>query len=115
MPNNEVSRDAQGDTLYKIVFTNEAGEEVPAEDAAELYKRLTGIRATGKADTSRSYEGVSPVFEARIQFGQLTREIKFYPYDALHAAIAVDGTVLYYTDLTYLKEAEKIMLSLSGK
>lgn len=115
MPNNEVSRDAQGDTLYKIVFTNEAGEEVPAEDAAELYKRLIGIHATGKADTSRSYEGVSPVFEARIQFGQLNREIKFYPYDALHAAIAVDGTVLYYTDLNYLKEAEKIMLSLSGK
>ena len=115
MPNNEVSRDAQDDTLYKIVFTNEAGEEVPAEDAAELYKRLMNIHATGKADESRSYEGVSPVFEARIQFGQLTRDIKFYPYDTLHAAIEVDGMVLYYTDLNYLKEAEKIMLSLSGK
>lgn len=115
LPNNEVSRDAQGDTLYNFVFTDGSGKEIPAEDAADLYKRLTEIHSTGRADTSRSYKGVSPVFEARLQFGRLNRNVKFYPYDALHAAIEVDGTVLYYTDLTYLKEAEKILLSLSGK
>ena len=115
MPNNEVSRDAQGDALYKFVFTNEAGEDAPAEDAVELYKRLMDIHSTGKADESRSYEDVSPIFETRFRFGELTRAIKFYPYDSLHAAIEVDGTVLYYTDMTYLKEAEKIMVSLSGK
>lgn len=113
--NNEVSTNAQGEILYQFAFRDGNDRDVEPEQIIQLYKSLASIRATGAVEASYSTKALSPELEVYLQFGMFSRYVKFYPYDALHAAIEVDGTILFYTDLAYLNEAEAVMSGLSGK
>ena len=48
-------------------------------------------------------EGAFYIFD----LSALTRRIEFYPYDALHDAMAVDGTALFYIQKSRVDEAAR--------
>lgn len=113
LPNNELATDSYGNTLYTFSFINDLGEGASTEQVANLYNTLAAIRTTGKVYQGQIYSTAEVLLEVELQYESTTRRIKFYPYDALHAAIEVDGTILYYTDISYIDEVSKTMLNLS--
>lgn len=113
--NNAVTTDSYGDTLYNFAFTDDAGHDVPSEQPMFLYSSLNALRSTGIASPTKLDDAQPAILEVQIMHPHFTRTIKFYPYDALHAAIEVDGSIVHYTDLAYLNEIQRILADISGK
>lgn len=101
--NNQIATDAYGQVLYDAAVQR-AGETGYMDAAAFLswYQRLAALSPAGALP-----EGYQPAGEpwARIALenSALTRDIAFYAYDALHSAMAVDGTCRYYVDNSALE------------
>ena len=74
------------------------------EKFAALYGALMSIRATGNIPETYEPGGV-PLLAIRLEGDGVERSAVFYPYDALHAAIGVNGTFVHYADLASIKEA----------
>lgn len=103
LPNNEIARDGQGNILYRYHIVSD-GKEIMEDKFAALYGTLMSIRATG--NISETYEpGGVPLLSIRLEGDGVERSAVFYPYDALHAAIGVNGTFVHYADLASIKEA----------
>lgn len=115
LPNNQISRNEKGEMLYHFAFTDELGNEVETESGIELYKALMAIRFTGEISQPDTIQKHAPLFKVKLKFGDHERIIKFYPYDALHAAIEIDGTVRSYTDMSYLDAVSQAFSRLSGE
>lgn len=113
LPNNQLSRNQNGETLYTFVFSDPSGAEIEATRAAALYESLMAIRSTGSLDAS-SGEPTSgeALLTVSLEYGGNRRTVKLYPYDALHAAIEVNGTVCFYTDRAYVEAALKTISQL---
>ena len=60
--------------------------------------RVTASALTpdGRLPEGKSAPGGEPRTVIRLENDSLTREIAFYPYDALHSAMAVDGVCRFY-------------------
>lgn len=99
LPNNEIARDAQGNTLYRYLVSAD-GKEQEAEPFVKAYASLMGIRASGSlAEGYQLPEHIPPLLSVRLLGNKLDRVVAFSPYDTLHAAISVNGQLLHYTDL----------------
>ncbi len=102
--NNQIATDEYGRVLYDCAVrrTGEA-EDMDAEAFLSWYTRLAALSGDGNLP-----EGWTPSGESRAEItlvnDSLTRVIAFYPCDALHDAIAVDGKALYYIRNTWLDE-----------
>ena len=96
LPNGAIETDEYGNILYDAVVFRE-GVEMDAQPFLSWYTRLNAIAPAGRVP--EGYQ-VSGPCRARItlQNAEMTREIAFYPYDALHCAMAVNGVCLYYVD-----------------
>lgn len=104
--NNEIAVDEYGNTLYDVRVT----EGDRATDAAAFlswYVKLNRLSLSGKVK-----EGWKKVGEALavivLKTPVLDRQIAFYPYDALHAVMEVDGTAVYYLEKSALSMLETL-------
>ncbi|MHC1786180.1 MAG: DUF4340 domain-containing protein [Christensenellales bacterium] len=94
LPNNEIALDEEGRTLYDYLVMQE-GEEIPATPLVSFYAKLMGIRAAGSLPDYYAVTG-NAVLSVNLRFLGQQRQIDFFPYDALHMAVAVNGRALHY-------------------
>ena len=105
--NNQVAVDEYGRTLYECkVIRDPGGEEVDQEAFIAWYLLLQGLQGDGRLPEGFEPQG-APDAVIEIASNSITREIALYPYDSLHEAICVDGTALFYTAASFLKEASQ--------
>lgn len=114
LPNNDLSRNELGEILYRFVLTEELGREIDLAHGLDLYQSLMAIRAIGAVDHPPLRDSEA-LLSVELSFGDTSSIIKCYPYDALHALIEVDGTSLYYTDMSYLEDVKAALAKLSEK
>ena len=94
--NNQIATDEYGQTLYDMAV-NRVGEseDMDAEAFAAWYTKLVSLSGDGTLPESFTLSGESRA-TVTLQNSHLTRTIDFYPYDALHDAMAVDDVALFY-------------------
>lgn len=97
-PNNRIETDEYGQVLYDAAVRRaETGESMDAEAFLTWYQELSQLSPAGTLP-----EGYVPQGDARarifLQSNSIARELLFYPYDALHAAMTVDGVCRYYVE-----------------
>ena len=94
--NNQIATDEYGQTLYDMAVCR-AGEtsDMDAEAFAAWYTNLVSLSGDGTLPEGFTLSGESRA-AVTLTNSHLTRTIDFYPYDALHDAMAVDGVALFY-------------------
>ncbi|NLD24643.1 MAG: DUF4340 domain-containing protein [Bacteroidales bacterium] len=105
LPNNLIGEDSQGRMLYDFFITSGEGTEVSSEDFTKLYSLLMTTGSNGNLSNIYEPSGL-PFMQVRLSFKGYERLIEFYPLDALHSAIGVDGKFYHFTDMNSLKEIE---------
>ena len=100
--NNQIATDEYGRVLYDCAVRR-AGETQDMDAAAFLswYTALASLSADGTLPADHVLSGESRG-KIVLQNDHLTRIIEFYPWDALHDAVAVDGKALFYLRKTWL-------------
>ncbi len=94
--NNQIATDEYGQTLYDMaVRRGGESEDMDAEAFADWYKRLAALSGDGALPEGFVLSGESRA-TITLKNSHLTRTIDFYPFDALHDAMAVDGVALFY-------------------
>lgn len=106
LPNNQVAQDSQGNILYDYFILSEKGTEISAENFIKLYHDIISLNANGTLEGFSPPAESSPLMQIQISYLNEQRIIKFFSLDALHAAVEVEGTSIYYTDLANLKKIE---------
>lgn len=101
--NNRIATDEYGRVLYDAAVRR-AGETayMDAEAFLTWYQRLAALSPAGALPDSYRPEGDAWA-DIVLENNALTREIAFYPYDALHSAMMVDGTGFYYVENSALE------------
>ena len=94
--NNEIATDEYGQTLYDMAVrrVGESGD-MDAEAFANWYTALAALSGDGRLPEEFVLSGESRATITLVN-SHLTRTIDFYPFDALHDAMAVDGMALFY-------------------
>ena len=83
--------------LYDFhVFRN--GEETDPEAFLTAYGRLLSLRTTDRLPDSYILPDIPPRLSITVQRSSGTRQVDFYPLDALHDVVAIDGTALFRTE-----------------
>lgn len=101
--NNRIETDEYGRVLYDAAVTRrETGETADAEAFLSWYQRLCALTPAGQAPAGYAPAG-EKTGEILAESNSIIREIAFYPYDALHSALAVDGVCRYYVENAALK------------
>ena len=99
LENNEFETDARGNILCDVVVTC-AGDSVDSDSFLLGYQQLAALRTTKSLP-----DGYQPSENARqvitLRFEDAERRIAFYPLDALHDAVSVNGVFLYYVDASW--------------
>lgn len=100
--NNLIATDEYGQILYDCEVTR-AGEETPLDTEAFLawYASLASLAPAGELPAEYRAAG-QPRAVITLTNEHLVREIALYPFDALHDAVSVDGTAVYYTEKGWL-------------
>jgi len=95
-PNGEIEKDASDRILYDVLVQRD-GEAADAEAFLLSYARLTDVKTNDALPAGYTLnEDAQPEVVIRLYFNGDEREVAFYPYDALHWAVAVDGTARFY-------------------
>ncbi len=94
--NNQIATDEYGQTLYDMAVRR-AGEngDMDTEAFAAWYRKLAALSGDGTLPEGFALSGESRA-TITLTNSHLTRTIDFYPFDALHDAMAVDGVALFY-------------------
>ena len=104
-PNNQIAVDEYGRVLYDCAVRR-AGEDqdMDAERFLDWYTALAALTDDGELPRDFTLTG-----ESRggiiLENDHLTRTIEFYPFDALHDALAVDGVARFYVRKSWLDGA----------
>ena len=94
--NNRIATDEYGQTLYDMAVRRaDESEDMNAEAFAAWYTMLASLSGDGTLPEGFALSGESRA-TVTLTNSHLTRTVSFYPYDALHDAIAVDGVALFY-------------------
>ena len=81
--------------------------ETDAAVFLDWYVQLNRLPLSGRVKEGWQHEG-DALYEITVETPVLTRKIAFYPYDALHAVMTVDGTGLFYLEKTALSVLENL-------
>ncbi len=95
LPNNELATDEQGNVLFDT-FVDLGGKEASISDFEAAITALQAVTVSGRLPENFS-SGENPF--VRLVFTLMdgrTRTLESVPFDALHDALGVDGTFLYY-------------------
>ena len=93
--NNALAYDATGQQIFDPVITLD-GEELNSDEFIQEYLKLMDITSSGKLPQGFKPEG-TPIAIYVLKTEQSSLELAFYPFDALHLAMVVNGQTLYYT------------------
>ncbi|MBE5781885.1 MAG: DUF4340 domain-containing protein [Clostridiales bacterium] len=100
--NNEIATDEYGQVLYDVqALRTESGKKVDTQSFLTWYTSLSALSPAGSLPEGYALQG-EPIASLLIKSQSISREISFYPYDALHSAMAVDGESLYYIETAKL-------------
>ena len=95
---NEIATDEYGNILYDAAVRREGEEkDMNAQDFLSWYASLSALGASGKLPDGYQPTG-EPLAAITLQNASFTRLIEFFPYDALHCAVSVDGKAVFYTE-----------------
>ena len=104
LPNNQISTDEYGNILYDMcVYKN--GQEIESMEWTSKYMLLTQLNIDGTLPYDFTPES-SPLLIIKLIYEGGERNITFYPYDALHAAMSIDDIFIHYISLDKLSEIE---------
>ena len=102
--NNQIATDEYGQPLYDVAVCREGEtKDMDAQAFLTWYTALASLSPAGRLP-----EGYAPIPPAEkraeivLENQTLTRVISFYPYDALHDAMAVDGVFQFYVEKSWL-------------
>jgi len=100
--NNQIATDEYGQILYDaLIYRAGDAEPMNAETFLSWYVSLAELAPSGKVDASYQPLG-EPLAALTLQSQSVTRRLAFYPYDALHMALSLDGECLYYVERSFL-------------
>lgn len=100
--NNQIAVDEYGHTLYDCAVRRVGEkEDIDAETFLSWYTALAGLNADGDLPEGTECTG-EPRGEIILENDHLTRTIRLYAWDALHDALWVDGTALFYVQKSWL-------------
>ena len=100
LANNQFETDENGSILYDVQVTRD-GEACDATQFLYAYGQMTELSAVSPLPAGYAPQG-EPALTVTLAWEDGARELAFYPYDALHWAVAVNGTALFYTDNTWM-------------
>ena len=102
--NGDFERDESGNILYDV-FVNGAA----ADSFLLAYARLTDVKTTSALPAGYALpDTAQPEVVIRLYTESMVREVAFYPYDALHWAVSVDGTPRFYVTREALNNVKMI-------
>ena len=94
--NNQIAVDEYGRVLYDCAVRREGeSSDMDAKSFLDWYTSLAALSADGDLPTDYALPS-TPRAAIQIENETLKRLIEFYPFDALHDAVAVDGVALFY-------------------
>jgi len=95
--NNQLETDEDGNILYSTVVTRD-GQAMNSEDFLNAYRQLVSVRTVSRVSESYRLPDAQPDVTLTLTGDGLNRKIEFYPLDALHYAVSVNGVALYYIE-----------------
>lgn len=95
LPNNEIAKDELGNTLYEPYISLD-DREVNQEDFVREYLRLMQTKRTGKLPEDFQAEQKAVLRYQLVKLDGKELIVAFYPLDALHYAMQVNGTFVDY-------------------
>ena len=95
LQNNDIALDEQGNILYDYLVTSSDREIEPAQ-FVDAYAKLMAIEASGFLMPGFSAQGKPPALSLSLIFENRQRHIAFYPYDALHFAVEINGHFIHF-------------------
>ena len=105
--NNQIATDEYGETLYDAAVRKNGGDtDMDAQVFLSWYQQLAGMGMAGKLPEGYAPAG-EPTLTLTLKNDELTRTLAFYPYDALHSALLVDGVGVFYTDNAFVTLAKE--------
>lgn len=90
LPNNQFATDDQGNILYSPYILQD-GVEINSDGFSASYVKLASIRRQGKLPDRYQVSEQKPVVSFHFTGQSIDFIIEFFPYDALHYAMQVNG------------------------
>ena len=100
LANNQFETDENGNILYDVQVTRD-GAACDSTQFLYAYGQMTALTAVSPLSAGYAPQG-EPELVLTLRWEDGARELAFYPYDALHWAVAVNGTALFYTENTWM-------------
>lgn len=110
LPNNQLARDEMGNLLYDILV-DVGTAEIKPDSFMQEYLKLMAL--AGHGALPEGFTADDDQMLRRYQFELLdgtTRELAFYPFDALHAAMRVNGVFVSYVAITTMASLDFLSL-----
>lgn len=104
LENNEFETDENGNVLYDVLVSRD-GQACDATQFLYVYGQMTELTVTNPLPDGYTLSG-APDMTLTLCWEGGARTLAFYPYDALHWAVAVDGAALFYTDSSWMDAIE---------
>ena len=98
--NNQIAKDEYGQVLYDAEIRRD-GEKTDPASFLSWYEQWAALAPAGEVPDGYRTGGEAAV-QVTLENDALRRTVAFYPYDALHSAMTVDGVCLYYVENTAL-------------
>ncbi len=101
LPNNELARDEAGNVLHNYLVRL-GDREIDPEPLAQAYAKLMRLSASGRLPADYALDAKAALLTVTTKAYDRSRIISFYPFDALNAAMMVNGQVRDYVPLDRL-------------
>lgn len=104
LENNTLETDENGNILYDVQVSRN-DQACDATQFLYAYGQMTELTVSNPLPDGYTPTG-TPDMTLTLRWDGGARTLAFYPYDALHWAVAVDGTALFYTDSSWMDAIE---------
>ena len=100
LENNELEKDEDGNVLYDVLVYKD-GVSCDSDAFLTAYGQMTEMSAVTALSADWQAEG-APELTVTLQWDGGTREMNFYPCDALHWGVEVNGIMKYEVENTWM-------------
>lgn len=95
LPDNQFQRDEMGNIIHEAAIEKD-GQEMSSQTFLEAYLRLMALDSRGSLPEGFSIGEQPPLLVYHVEYLGGQMELALYPFDALHLAMQVNGTFVYY-------------------
>ncbi len=100
LENNELEKDEDGNVLYDVLVEKD-GVSCESDAFLTAYGQMTEMAAVTALPADWQASG-DPELSITLQWDDGTRELNFYPCDALHWGVEVNGIMRYQTEKSWM-------------